>query len=329
MCKPLIRFALLALGSGFCSAAQAYFEFDFFEKEIRPLFHKNCYECHSTEQGKAKGGLVLDTRQGWATGGDSGPAIVPGDPGASLLIRAVSYSDSDFKMPPKYRLSESEQAALTKWVESGAPDPRSGEAAKKTEEIDLAKGREFWSFRPVTNPGVPEVDAALGQGEPLGPIARFVLGRLGREGIGQVGLANPETLLRRLYFDLVGLPPTPDQLDEFLADTSTEAYARLVDRLLSSPQFGETWGRHWLDVARFAESSGGGRSLMFRDAWRYRDYVIDAFNRDKPFNDFILEQIAGDLLPAGTATQQNERFVATGFLALGRGECIVFERRRY
>ena len=292
-------------------------EFDFFEKQIRPLFHKHCYECHSTEGGKAKGGLVLDSREGWVTGGDSGPAIVPGDPGASLLIRAVSYSDGDLKMPPKYRLSEGEQEALAKWVESGAPDPRSGEVAKKTEEIDLAKGREFWSFQPVTNPGAPKVDTALDQGDPLGPIDRFVLNRLASEGIGQVGLAKPETLLRRLYFDLVGLPPTPEQLDEFLADTSPEAYARLVDRLLSSPQFGETWGRHWLDVARFAESSGGGRSLMFRNAWRYRDYVIDAFNRDKPFNEFILEQIAGDLLPKGTSAQQNERFVATGFLALG------------
>jgi len=317
ICKPLIRFALLAFGGGFCFAAKASSEFDFFEKEIRPLFHKHCYECHSTEGGKAKGGLVLDSQEGWATGGDSGPAIVPGDASASLLIRAVSYTDGDLEMPPKYRLSETERAALTKWVESGSPDPRSGESAKKTEEIDLAKGREFWSFRSVTNPGVPEVAAALGQGEPLGPIDRFVLGRLASERIGQVGLAKPETLVRRLCFDLVGLPPTPEQLDDFLADTSSEAYSRLVDRLLSLPQFGETWGRHWLDVARFAESSGGGRSLMFRNAWRYRDYVIDSFNRDKPFNEFILEQIAGDLLPKGASAQQNERFVATGFLALG------------
>ena len=190
--KPLIRFALLAFGSGFCFKAKASSEFDFFEKQIRPLFHKHCYECHSTEGGKAKGGLVLDSREGWATGGDSGPAIVPGDASASLLIRAVSYSDGDLKMPPKYRLSETERAALAKWVESGAPDPRSGKVAKKTEEIDLAKGREFWSFRPVTNPVVPKVDAALGQGEPLGPIDRFVLSRLAAEGIGQVGLAKPD-----------------------------------------------------------------------------------------------------------------------------------------
>ena len=308
--------ALLAAGAVLSPSAQAE-EFDFFEKQIRPLFHKHCYECHSTEGGKAKGGLVLDSREGWAKGGDSGPAIVPGDPEASLLIRAVSYADGDLKMPPKYRLTETERVALAQWVESGAADPRSGQVSKKSEEIDLAKGRRFWSFRPVTQPPVPKVDEALGQGESLGAIDRFVLSRLAKEGVRQVDLAKPETLVRRLYFDLIGLPPTPEQLDEFLADTSPEAYARLVDRLLSSPQFGETWGRHWLDVARFAESSGGGRSLMFRNAWRYRDYVIDAFNRDKPFNEFILEQIAGDLLPEGTAAQQNERFVATGFLALG------------
>ena len=292
-------------------------EIDFFEKQIRPLFHKHCYDCHSTEGGKAKGGLVLDSRDGWATGGDSGPAIVPGDASASPLIRAVSYSDGDLKMPPKYRLSETERAALAKWVESGAPDPRSGKVAKKTEEIDLAKARKFWSFRPVTKPGVPEVDAALGQGEPLGPIDRFVLNRLASEGIGQVGLAKPETLLRRLYFDLTGLPPSPEEIDAFLADSSPEAYARLVDRLLATPQFGETWGRHWLDVARFAESSGGGRSLMFKDAWRFRDYVIDAFNRDKPFDQFIREQIAGDLLSAASREQRNEQIIAAGFLALG------------
>ena len=292
-------------------------EFDFFEKEIRPLLYKHCYKCHSAEAEKLKGGLLLVSRQGWATGGDTGPAIVPGDVEGSLLLRAVSYEDGDLKMPPKYKLADHERAALGAWVEAGAADPRDHQTAGKAKGIDLDKGREFWSFRPVVKQAVPEVSPAPGQGKNLGAIDRFILSRLAKEDIGLVDLARPETLLRRVYFDLIGLPPTPEQIDDFLTDPSPEAYARLVDRLLGSPQFGETWGRHWLDVARFAESSGGGRSLMFKDAWRFRDYVIRAFNDDKPFDQFIREQIAGDLMPPGTRKQQNERFVATGFLALG------------
>ena len=264
-----------------------------------------------------KGGLLLDSRQGWETGGDSGPAIVSGDVEASLLLRAVSYEDADLQMPPKYKLADHERAALGKWVEAGAADPRDHQTEGKAKGVDLVKGRGFWSFQPVTNQPVPKMNPAPSQGENLGAIDRFILARLAKKGIERVDLARPETLLRRLYFDLIGLPPTPDQMDDFLADPSPEAYARLVDRLLGSPQFGETWGRHWLDVARFAESSGGGRSLMFKDAWRFRDYVINAFNDDKPFDQLIREQIAGDLMPAGTREEQNERFVATGFLALG------------
>jgi len=315
--KIVTKLALFSLVVVGLSNARAAGEFDYFEKEIRPLLHKHCYKCHSTEAEKLKGGLLLDSRRGWATGGDSGPAIVPGDPEGSLLLRAVSYADDDLQMPPKYKLADHERAALGKWVEAGAADPRDHQTEGKAEGIDLTKGREFWSFRPVTNQAVPKMNPAPGQGENLGAIDRFILARLAKEGIERVDLARPETLLRRLYFDLIGLPPTPEQIDDFLTDPSPEAYERLVDRLLGSPQFGETWGRHWLDVARFAESSGGGRSLMFKDAWRFRDYVINAFNDDKPFDQFIREQIAGDLMPAGTREQQNERFVATGFLALG------------
>ena len=317
MGRTLTKLALCSLVVVCLSNAWAAGEFDFFEKEIRPLLYKHCYKCHSAEAEKLKGGLLLDSRQGWATGGDTGPAIVPGDVEGSLLLRAVSYEDGDLKMPPKYKLADYERAALGTWVETGAVDPRDHQAAGKAKGIDLDKGREFWSFRPVDNHAVPEVNPAPGQGKNLGAIDRFILSRLAKEDIELVDLARPETLLRRLYFDLIGLPPTPEQIDDFLADPSPEAYARLVDRLLGSPQFGETWGRHWLDVARFAESSGGGRSLMFKDAWRFRDYVINAFNDDKPFDQFIREQIAGDLMPPGTRKQQNERFVATGFLALG------------
>ncbi|MBC8243549.1 MAG: DUF1553 domain-containing protein [Verrucomicrobia bacterium] len=292
-------------------------EFDFFEKEIRPLLYKHCYKCHSTEAEKVEGGLLLDSRHGWVTGGDSGPAIVPGDVEGSLLLRAVSYENSDLQMPPKYKLAEHERAALGKWVEAGAADPRDHQTEGKANSIHLAKGREFWAFRPVVDHAVPKLNPTFGQAENLGEIDRFILSRLTKEGIEPAGLAKPTVLLRRLVFDLTGLPPTPEQLDEFLADPSPEAYARLVDRLLATPQFGETWGRHWLDVARFAESSGGGRSLMFKDAWRFRDYVIDTVNRDKPFDQFIREQIAGDLLPAASREQRNEQIVAAGFLALG------------
>ncbi len=317
MGRTLISFAAILLLVFGLSSARAAGEFDFFEKEIRPLLHKHCYKCHSTEAEKLKGGLLLDSRQGWESGGDSGPAIVPGDVEGSLLLRAVSYEDGDLQMPPKYKLADHERAALDRWVKAGAADPRDHQTEGKAKSVDVAKGREFWAFRPVANHAVPKMNAAPGQGENLGPIDRFILSRLTGEGIERVDLASPETLLRRLYFDLIGLPPTPEQIDDFLADPSPEAYERLVDRLLGLPQFGETWGRHWLDVARFAESSGGGRSLMFKDAWRFRDYVINAFNDDKPFDQFIREQIAGDLMPSGTREQQNERFVATGFLVLG------------
>ena len=317
MGKTLISFAAILLLVFGLSSARAAGEFDFFETEIRPLLHKHCYKCHSTEAEKVKGGLLLDSRQGWETGGDSGPAVVPGDVEGSLLLRAVSYEDGDLQMPPKYKLTNHERAALVKWVEAGAPDPRDHQTERKVKGIDLAKGREFWAFRPVVNHAVPKMRLVTEQGVGLVAIDRFIISRLAKEGIERVGLAQPETLLRRLYFDLIGVPPTPKQIDDFLADPLPEAYERLVDRLLGLPQFGETWGRHWLDVARFAESSGGGRSLMFKDAWRFRDYVINAFNDDKPFDQFIREQIAGDLMPSGTREQQNERFVATGFLALG------------
>ena len=310
-------FLVFACGFLFPSFQVQADEFDYFEKKIRPLFHKHCYECHSIEKGKRKGGLVLDSRQGWFLGGDSGPAINLGDPESSLIIRAVSYNDSDLKMPPKYRLSDEERSILNEWVQSGAPDPRITDINVKAEGVDFSEGRNFWAFKPALDPIVPSVNLTISEEEELGAIDRFLMHRLQGEDIDMVGLAKPEILLRRLYYDLIGLPPAIEELNNFLNNSSFTAYAGLVDRLLASPQFGETWGRHWLDVARFAESSGGGRSLMFKNAWQYRDYVINAFNGDKPFNDFIREQIAGDLLPSNSREQHNEFLMATGFLALG------------
>jgi len=288
---------------------------DFFEKEVRPVLVKHCYKCHAADAKKVKGGLLLDTKSGWSIGGDSGPAVIPGDIEKSLLIRGITHKDNDLKMPPKYRMKPSEIDALRQWVKMGAPDPRtSGPSKKKIEEIDLAKGRDFWSFKARARPKPPVVRDSQW---PQGDIDRFILAALEAKGLTPAPQADPQSLLRRLYIDLTGLPPMPKQIDAFVADPSPKAYARLVDELLSSPQYGERWGRHWLDVARFAESSGGGRSLMFRNAWRFRDYVIDSFNADKPFNQLIREHIAGDLLPYKSPEERNANLIGVGYLILG------------
>jgi len=288
---------------------------DFFEKKVRPVLAEHCYECHSAEAKKSKGGLVLDSKVGWETGGDAGPALIPGDVEQSLLTRAITHKDNDLQMPPKYRMKDHEIAALRAWVEMGAPDPRTGGVAAKTHrEIDLDAGRQFWSFKPRADAKPPAVKHAEW---PAGDIDRFILAALEAKGLTPAPLASPEALVRRIYIDLTGLPPTPEQIDAFVADPSPEAYARLVDELLASPRFGERWGRHWLDVTRFAESSGGGRSLMFKDAWRFRDYVIESFNNEKPFDQLIREHIAGDLLPYDNHRERNDNLIGAGYLILG------------
>ncbi|MGH7128713.1 MAG: DUF1549 domain-containing protein, partial [Planctomycetaceae bacterium] len=310
----------------------------FFETKIRPVLAASCYECHSAKAKIVRGGLLLDTRDGLRTGGESGPAVVPGKPEDSLLLSALKHES--FEMPPDGKLSDRVIADVAEWIRLGAPDPRDGQAAATRQTIEVKKGRTFWSFQPLVQPPVPE---QAQEQWCRSPIDRFVLARLAAEGIAPVGDADRVTLIRRLYFDLIGLPPTPDEIEAFLADDAPDAVARLVDRLLASPRFGERWGRHWLDVARFAESSGGGRTLLFPNAWRYRDYVIESFNRDKPFDEFAREQIAGDLLlierlkdqgrmkaddgrkqsvhPSAFSLQplqrQRERLIALGFLVLG------------
>ena len=285
---------------------------EFFEKKIRPLFVQHCYECHS-ESKKVKGGLQLDSRSGWTKGGDSGPAIVPGNLDESLLIEAVRY-DGDFQMPPKGKLPGSAIRDLEEWVKRGAPDPRTGKpAASAATTIDLEAGRQFWSYRPIARPEVPAVQHAAW---PRSDIDRFILAALEAKNLKPSPEADRTTLVRRLYFDLIGLPPTPEQIDAFVADESPNAYEELVDRLLASPQFGERWGRHWLDVVRYAESLTL-RGFVFKEAWRYRDYVIDTFNADRPFDQFLREQVAGDLLPAGSLEDRQRQVIATTFLVLG------------
>jgi hypothetical protein len=286
---------------------------EFFEKKIRPLLVEQCYGCHSAEAKKRRGGLVLDTRDAIRKGGDTGPAVVPGKPEDSLLLQVVKYIDR-IKMPPKGKLPAAAVADLEQWIKMGAPDPREKTTTTIAKGMDIEARRKFWAFQPPRLHPVPAVhDAAW----PHGDVDRFLLARLEASKLRPAADAERAVLLRRVYFDLIGLPPTPEQIDAFVADKSPDAFEKVVDGLLASPHFGERWGRHWLDVARYADSSGGGRSLLFPDAWRYRDYVIEAFNKDKPYNRFVKEQIAGDLLPYQTAEERRAQLTATAFLALG------------
>ncbi len=275
----------------------------FFESKIRPVLVKHCYECHSAESGKSKGGLMLDTKHGIREGGETGPAVLPGDAAKSLLLTAIKHSDPDLEMPPKEpQLPKAVIADFETWIKTGAADPR--ESAVKVAErppVDVAAGRQFWSYK---KPVIPK--------QASGGIDGFIREKLEAAGLKPAPPAERVVLLRRLYFDLIGLPPSD------LSDKSDPSdYKRQVDELLQSPRFGERWGRHWLDVARYAESNGRESNLTFPHAWRFRDYVIDAVNADVPYDRFITEQIAGDLLPAKDYAERARLLVATGFLAMG------------
>ena len=306
--------AAVCLLPAVASAADEATGIEFFEKNIRPVLAEHCYTCHSANAKALKAGLLLDSRDGWKRGGDSGPAIVPGKPNDSLLIKALKY-ENGMEMPPKGKLPEEVVADFVTWIEQGAPDPRTAPAkAIARREIDIETGKQFWCFKPIAPPVVPSVKNKTW---PLSEIDRFILAKQEATGIHPVGDADRATWLRRVSFDLIGLPQTLNEIDNFVSDSSPDAREQVVDRLLASPHFGERWGRHWLDVARFAESSGGGRSMIFPEAWRYRDYAIRSFNDDKPFDRFVLEQLAGDLLPFDSPRQQEEQLVATALLALG------------
>ncbi len=292
---------------------------EFFESRIRPILVNHCYKCHSELNKQAKGGLSLDTRSSIQKGGDNGPAIVPGNVQESLLLQAVDYDGAFYDMPPAGKLSETQIGDLRKWVEMGAPDPRLESVFdnKNAVESDSKNSnKSHWAFQTVKKPTAP---VTINREWSCDPMDQFILTRLENKGISPAPMAKKTDWLRRVWFDLVGLPPTAEAIEKYLKDQSTEQKARetVVDELLSKPQFGERWGRHWLDVARYAESSGGGRTLLFKDAWRYRDYVINAFNSDMPYNQFLQEQIAGDLLPAQTDSDRMRQLTATGFLVLG------------
>ncbi len=287
---------------------------EFFEARIRPVLVEHCYKCHAVDAKNVRGGLLLDSKAVALDGGESGAAIVPGVPDESLLLLAMKHES--YEMPPDRKLPDSIIADFEQWIRDGAADPRVGGKMVKRSAIDLKAGRNFWSFRSIRRPDVPAPKSGWAKTD----IDRFVAARYETTGLSPVDDATAEQVLRRIQYGLVGLPPTTDQIATFVAAWSVDpdqAIDAIVDELLASHRFGERWGRHWLDVARFAESSGGGRSLMFPDAWRFRDYVIKSFNDDKPFDQLVREHIAGDLLPYKSDSEHDDQVTGVGYLTLG------------
>lgn len=278
---------------------------NFFTDEVFPILKSRCLSCHSHEAGKAGGGLVLDSRNGWLKGGGSGQAVVPGKPDDSLLIQAVLFDG--LQMPPGKRLPKKEIEILRQWVTIGAPDPRQDMSPK-------ADPKTLWALQPIKNYAPPRVRNKMW---PLDDLDRFVLAKMEQAKIEPNDPADRYTLLRRVTFDLTGLPPTPEEIQAFVNDTADDAFAKVVDRLLDSEGFGDHWARHWLDLSCYADLADISGNMLIRDAWRYRDYVIASLNADKHFDQFILEQLAGDLLPYQSNTQRREQVIATGYLAIG------------
>ncbi len=324
-----MKSSILALGAVATGLAASAFaapakldpdQLQFFEKKIRPVLAEHCYSCHSAKAEKLKGGLYVDSKEGLIKGGSSGTAIVPGKPEKSLLIKDMKSTNPDDMMPPKGdRLSPQVIADFETWIRMGAPDPRAETAgAVATLKVDWDKAREHWAYQPVKAPAVPPVKDAGKWAK--NDLDKFVLAKLESKGITPSPLADKRTLLRRATFDLTGLPPTPQEISDFLADNSANAFEKVIDRLLASTAYGERWGRHWLDVARYADTSGDRNNnpknkTLFPFAWTYRDYVIKAFNEDKPYDQFIREQIAGDRM----ATADNRApLAALGFLTVGK-----------
>jgi len=283
----------------------------FYETQVRPLLEKNCYSCHGT--GKIKGGLRLTSRDSVLTGGDTGPAVALDDPAVSVLLEAIRYES--YEMPPKGKMAQEDIDTLTRWVEMGLPwtpgeAPHEPAEAEEDHSVITEEERSFWSFQPVRRPDVPSVRDSRWV---TTAIDAFILARLEENDLAPAPPAEKAALLRRATYDLIGLPPTPEEVDAFLADDSPDAFEKVVDRLLASPHYGERWGRHWLDLVRFAETNSFERDAVKPNAWRYRDYVIGAFNADKPYDQFVREQLAGDELEQ----VNSESITATGFYRLG------------
>ena len=295
---------------------------EFFEQKIRPILINQCYQCHSAQAQKLAGGLRLDTRAGMLKGGASGePAIIAGAPEKSLLIRAIRYADAKLQMPMSGRLPESVIRDFETWIKMGAPDSREETAIAKIESYDFNEAKKFWSFQPLKAVTVP---AVKNQSWVKSPIDNFILAQLEEKRIAPVNDADQRTLIRRATFDLTGLPPTPREIEAFVNDSSPNAFEKVVDRLLASPAYGERWGRHWLDLVRYADTAGCASDFPVPSAYKYRNYVIKAFNEDKPYDQFVREQLAGDLLPVKSTdekaaeAERQEKIIATGYVAITR-----------
>jgi len=302
----LLMSTLLTAGGPAGDRPPAPEQLHFFETSVRPLLVKHCFRCHGEK--KQWGSLRLDSADGLLKGGESGAVISAVSPKHSLLLKRLREPDEELRMPKGGQLTNQQIATLVRWVEMGAPFP-----AAQTPQRKL-RNPNHWSFQPLGEIALPAVtNIAWPQSE----IDHFILARMEQAGLSPAGSADPGTLLRRVTYDLTGLPPTPAEIDSFLADRSPDAFVRVVERLLASPRYGERWGRHWLDVARYADSNGFDENVCHGNAWRYRDYVVSALNGDKPFDQFVVEQLAGDLLPFDSQAQQHEQLIATGFLSMG------------
>lgn len=289
----------------------------FFETKIRPVLVEHCYECHSAGSKSLRGGLRVDHRDGLLKGGDTGAAVIPGDADRSLLLEALRHEG--LEMPPKQKLPEAVIQDFETWIKLGAPDPRTAKETPKVRGIDREAGRAHWAFQPVSNPPPPRVSD---ESWPLDATDRFLLARLDAAGLRPNPEADRYTWLRRVSFDLTGLSPSPTEIADFVNDDSPQAHGRVVDRLLGSQAFGERWARHWLDLTGYADQVGTSNDVFAEHAWRYRDYLVKAFNTDKPFDRFIREQIAGDLLPDDAPEACAENLTATGFLLVGDVEIV-------
>ncbi len=340
----LIAFSQFAIS---ISAIAEDADLEFFEKKIRPVLVTHCYECHSADAKKLGGELLLDSRDGVKKGGETGSALDGSNPDKSLLIKAIRYTDDALKMPPKGKLPDSVIADLETWVRNGAPDPRDQPVTRKVTaswKEFMQERSDWWSLRPVARPEVPRTDAAT---PASAPVDRFIFAKLAETGLAPAGPTDPRTFIRRLSLVLTGLPPTIEQVDRFVAECGTgvstnatnplpaEAVERLVDSLLQSPQFGEQWARHWMDCVRFSETHGNEWNYEVHHAWRYRDYLIRAFNDDVPYDQFIREHLAGDLLPQprwNEKEQFNESVIGTGFYRFGEvnhDDCISLRSLGY